>query len=334
MRLAVPLIFFLFSLSNTLLSQFTYKASIEAGLLYRSTEIDFDNSSNIYKLLGNVKYRTTYQNSESSISLKFRPEIFGKNSYALKFGTQGDYVYRTNDITWKSFITYQNFEYSLSDENYNFSSFNIITGADFELIDNIPAQVFIGYSYQDLEFINNLNSDFIYLDAKLQNFVSNYSSVSYGLFIENFISEGVSNITSKHIEAKGWFYGPQISFNYLKAFLFNFGYKLLALNSEDLENLSFEHRVNVLGGMRLNNYFSIFIHIDFYFRQAKQKQSETETLSLLPTKNENHITFKINYKLDNDFSVYIKSGYFRENIFSESKNLEGLNLLLGLELKN
>ncbi len=187
-----------------------------------------------------------------------------KDSYALKFGAQGDYVYRTNDITWKSFITYQNFEYSLSNDKYNFSSFNIITGADFELTENTPAQVFVGYSYQDVEFINNLNSDFIYLDAKLQNFVSNYSSVSYGVFVENFISEGISNITSRPIEAKGWFYGPQISFNYLKSFLFNFGYKFLLLNSDDLQNPSFEHRVNALGGMKLNKYFSIFLYIDFY----------------------------------------------------------------------
>ncbi|MCW8848792.1 MAG: hypothetical protein OQJ81_02340, partial [Melioribacteraceae bacterium] len=300
----------------------------------KSVENNLENSSNIYKLLGNVNYRTTYQNSESSISLKFRPEIFGKGSYALKFGAQGDYVYRTSDIAWKTFITYQNFEYSLNNDKYNFSSFNIITGGDFILTENTPAQVFVGYSYQDIEFINNVNSDFIYLDAKLQNYVSNYSSVSYGVFIENFISEGISNITSKPLEAKGWFYGPQISFNYLKTFLFNLGYKFLLLNSDDLQNPSFEHRVNALGGMKLNKDFSIFMYIDFYFRQAKQKRNATETLSLLPTKNENHIMFKINYKLENDFSIYIKSGYFRENILSDSKNLEGLNFLLGLELKN
>ena len=333
MRLAVLLIIFLFSFTYTLLAQFTYKANIEAGFLFKSADDNLDNSVNIYKLLGNVKYRTSYQNSESSISLKFRPEIFGEDSYALKFGAQGDYVYRTNDLAWKTFITYQNFQYSLTDDKYNFSSFNLITGADFELTNNTPAQVLVGYSYQDIEFINTLTSDFIYLDAKVQNFVSNYSSISYGVFFENFISEGVSNITLEPIEANGWYYGPQISFNYLKTFLFNFGYKFLLLNSDDLKNPSFEHRVNALGGIKLNESFSIFLYLDFYLREAEQKEIETETLSLLPTKNENHITFKINYKLKNDFSVYIKSGYFRENVFFESKHLDGLNFLLGLELK-
>ncbi len=52
MRLAVPLIFFLFSFTNTLLAQFTYKANIEAGLLFKSAEDSFNHSSNIYKLLG------------------------------------------------------------------------------------------------------------------------------------------------------------------------------------------------------------------------------------------------------------------------------------------
>ena len=334
MKFAVPLFFILFYFTQSFHGQLSYKANIETGLFFKSTNTDFNNSANIYKLLGNIKFRTKYQNSESSISLKIRPEIFGDDSYALKFGAQGDYVYRTNDLAWKTFITYQNFQYSLTDDKYNFSSFNIITGADFELSKSTPAQVFVGYSYQDIEFINNLSSDFIYLDAKVQNFVSNYSSVSYGVFFENYVSEGISNITSKPIEAKGWYYGPQISFNYLRNFLFNFGYKFLLISSSDLQNPSFEHRVNALGGMKVNEFISVFLYIDFYFRQAKQKRSETETLSLLPTKNENHITFKINYKFKNNFSVYIKSGYFRENVFSESKHLDGLNFLLGLELKN
>ena len=55
---------------------------------------------------------------------------------------------------------------------------------------------------------------------------------------------------------------------------------------------------------------------------------------LLPTKNENHIYLRANYKLLKYFSIYLKTGYLKEEILSENKKLEGMNVLLGIELRN
>ena len=235
---------------------------------------------------------------------------------------------------WKTYLTYQNFIYSLNKEDYSFSSFNIISGIDYPDISKIPAQIFIGYSYQNIDFFNNIKSDFIYLDTKLISQLGNRTSVSYGAFIENYLTTSNGSITSDSRESKGWYYGPQFSLNLLQNFLINIGYKFLLLSSSDLEFPSYEHRINAVGGFRISDRVSLFLHIDFYLRQAKFNGFEDDMPTLLPTKNENHITLKSNYKLGKGFSVYMKTGYFRENLFAEGKNIDGLNLLLGIEFRN
>lgn len=334
MRLVVILLIVIPSITQSFYAQLSYKTNLETGLFFKSTKTSIDNASSIYKLFGNLKYKTTYQNSESSISLKVRPELLDKDFFALKLGVQGDYIYRAEKIIWKSHINFQNFGYSRNDDNYNFQSFSLISGADINITNKIPMQLLLGYSYQNVEFVNELNSDYVYLDAKIFNSISAYSSISYGLFIENFATEGRVSLSSDLIKSNGWYYGPQINFSFMKYFLLNIGYKFLLINSKKIEDLSFEHRINTIGALRLNSVLSLFLHVDFYLRKTIQKNSDDTIQTLLPTKNENHITLKINYKLLNNFAIYVKSGYFRENLFSDEKHLDGLNLLLGVELKN
>ncbi len=334
MRFVLLLIVLLIILPKDTSAQLSYKFNLESGLLINTIESFNSESTSIYKLFGSVKYKIIQKKSESSIALKIRPELFDNNFNAMKYGAQGNYIYYSKEIIWKSILSYQLFNYSFTDYSSNYSSFTLIGGAEFNIAKTTPAQIFLGYSYQNLNISNTIKSDYLYLDSKIRNTISNYFSFSYGLFIENFSTENRLNNNKNTSTTKGWYYGPQITINYLKNFLLNLDYKFLILSSTNLSRTSFEHRINAYSGIKLNKQISLFLLIDFYFRRTKLRNTGYSSNLLLPTKNENHIYVKANYKLLKHFSIYLKTGYLREELLSENKKLDGMNVLLGVELKN
>lgn len=312
--------------------QFSYKVNMETGLFINSLESNFEDNTTIYKFLAKINYSTRFENSESSISLKIRPEIFGAEFHTMKYEAKGTYNLYTNNVNWRSIISYQYFNYDFSNATSIYSAFNFVTGASFKFFSNIPTQVLIGYSYQNVDFINRLNSDYYYLDTKFNYSLYSNLNLGYGVFLENYRSISILAWTSNKI-TKGWYYGPQIQLNYLKGFLVNLDYKLLFLNSNDFEFPSYEHRIKSYAGIILNKYLSFFLLIDFYFRETQIKNSGTNSELSLPTKNENNISAKVNYKIMKNFSLYFKTGYFREEVLSANRKLDGINMVLGLELK-
>jgi len=334
MKLVVLLlIIIIIAIPRITLSQFSYKLSLESGIALNSLKLNNNRITNIYKALGSLKYKKNYQNSESSLTLKLRPEILGDNFTAIKAKAQGNYIYFGENFVSKTFVSFKHFEYSIDMNRSSISSLNIISGIETDIINNTPALIFLGYAYQIAIFSNELNSDFIYLDSKIRNSLNKYSNISYGIFIENYITKNEDNFNNT-MKSKGWYYGPQVNLNYLKNILINLDYKFLFLTSKELTTSSFEHRINAAGGFRFDEKFSLFLHIDYYHRKTELETINSNSILLLPTKNENHISFKVNYKLLDNFSVYLKSGYFSENFFSSNDNIDGLNLLLGIEYKN
>jgi len=314
--------------ANTLFSQLSYKINLESGVFFNSLESNFSENTNVYRLQGNLRYKTKFQNSTSSFSLKIKPEIFGDDYHSIKYAAQGDYQYNATNVLWKSLISYRNFNYIFSESSTNFSSFNFIVGSEFDLLNNHPIQLYLGYAYQNIDFAGKRTSDYFYLDSKLKNSVTNQLSYQYGFFIENFISE------NNTIKENGWYYGPQVSLSYLKQFLLNLEYKILLISSTNLTFPSLEHRIKTIGGIRLNQKLSFFLLADLYIRDTHIKNSKSEKKVLLPTKNENHISTKINYKFLNNLSIYLKAGYFREELLSDNSKIDGLNVIVGIELKN
>ena len=309
-------------------SQISYKVNLESGIFLNSLESNFNENTSVYKFQGNLKYKTQFEKSISTLSFKIKPEIFGDDFNSLKYAAQGDYQYRAGNILWKSLITYNNFTYFFPNSRSNFSSFNLIFGTDFNLLNTQPMQIYLGYAYQNIDFAGVKTSDYFYLDTKLQNSITNRFKWNYGLFVENFKSK------HNNENENGWYFGPQFSLNYLSKFLINLEYKLLLLSSTNLGYPSLEHRIKTIGGIILNSKFSFFLLVDLYIRDIHFKNSQNENNILLPTKNENHLSTKINYKFLNNLSIYLKAGYFREELLSNSSKLDGLNVFLGIEFKN
>ncbi len=334
MIVALWFIVFIISIPLETSAQLTYKVNLETGLFFNSDQSIYSETNNIFKVLGNLKYKFKRDNSEASLSLKIRPKIFNNDFHSIKYGARGNYIIYNKNITWKSILSYQYFKYLYTSNNSYFSSFSLITGAEFSITNSIPAQIFLGYSYQGIDFSNKTYSDFIYLDTKIKKSLSNYFNLSYGVFIENFSTESEIERSNKKHKAKGWYFGPQIGAKYLREFLFNLEYKFLILNSTNSLYPSYEHRINVLGGLLLSKKISFFLLVDFYFRRTQLKDTDNDSVLFLPTKNENHISIKLSYKMLKKVSVYTKIGYYRENLLSNNNKLEGMNVLLGIELKN
>lgn len=325
---------FIFCFSSPIDAQFNTKINLESGVSFDLLN-DSNKTSSIHKIFGNFKYKNKRANSETSLSFKFRPQFFDNSFHSIKLGGTGTFLYNSDIILWKSYLSLLHHNYDLSLISSYYSTFTFINGIEFDILKDTPFDFSLGYSYQDINFDNSAEWDMVFMDSKINNYYDQYLSWSYGLFVERYDSESKLKNTDKLYKTIGWRYGPQIQLRYLKSFLFDVGYKFLFYNSDNLANPSYEHQINFLSGIVINKKFSLFLLIDFFIVRTKLKD-ELDNLDeylFIPTKNENQIYIKTAYKFSKKSSVYLKFGYFRENLYLDSSKLDGLNLLLGIELK-
>jgi len=217
-----------------------------------------------------------------------------------------------------------------------YSTFTIINGVKFNINKTLPANISLGYSYQNINSEKIINSDYLFINALANKQINNYFTYSYGIFIQNFTTKSELGNRYQVIKSMGWMYGPQIKIHYLKHVVLNAEYKFLMENSNYILYPSYEHQVKLLGGIILNKKFSFFLLVDFYYRRIKTNDKTTETnhFLLLPTKNRNQLSLKTVYRFNKYLSFYFKTGYFRENLFLNNFKLEGLDLLIGMEFWN
>ena len=158
----------------------------------------------------------------------------------------------------------------------------------------------------------------------------------YGLYIERFFitNEVELHGINSNYENNGWRLGPQLSLNYLKEFIVNIDYKFLLQDSKFTKDFSFEHLIRVVAGKIFFTDWSTFLLVDYNILSLKKTSDYIEGVTPLytPLNYENRVYLKIAYELSNNFEIFTKAGYFKDNLYENKFSLEGWNATIGIEI--
>jgi len=316
------------------IAQIELKLNAETGLFLDLNSRAEENTELLNKFLGSLEYGNRSGSNSYKFGFKVRPQFFNTEFHSIKYRLDGTYTLKADNLKWRSDLSYTNYDYSYTSSEYSYGIFQLINIIDLPLNRDLPVSLFFGYSRYDINYSNIIDSDIYFISVSYNKKLTNYSFISFGIFTQKY--DMVSNINSgNEFSSNGWKYGPLIKIQYMKDFIFNAEYKFLLYNTNNTKYPSYEHNINLLSGTIINRKISVFLIAKFNFIRTSLKDGITENNPIFytPTQNENEIYLKTALKLNSSFSVYSKIGYFRENFYLEEFKLDGMNILLGLELK-
>ena len=327
-------------LSTSIQAQIKIGGSIETGFYKAEGTQSVEQNDLFTGLDGKLGYN--YKNEKRSASIKFRvrPEFYGFYNQLNTFKLRGDasYLQNENTFTWGVNLADQKYNIKSNSFNLTYNTFILSGNAESYLWGSLPANLTVGYAYQDIGYSGEQNLDLFFGELKLFQLLNENMKLGYGLYIEKFSVTGRSSdpFTIPGKENNGWRFGPAVSYNYLGNVVINFEYRFLFHNSEYTYSSSIEHWVRLVAGKLISSRFSVFALIDYYIRNFKYKpDAENYSYLLYTTMNfDNRIFLKLSYEISNSVELYLRSGYFKENLYSNKYNYDGWNALIGIDLSN
>ncbi len=324
-----------FIISSNITAQFTLQGNLESGV-YKSTG-DFLSRENglLFAVEGKLGYKLNEENTEASFELRARPEWYGLNKklFSFKFRLNGELVRREKNLDWGVNVTRHLNRIAGGSVDIDYDIFAVQANANFYWIENMPFSAAIGYAYQNIASSSPLNHDLILWEVKLNDIFSPFFRAGYGLYIEKFFVEGETIVNNTNINETntGYRAGSELELNYLKDFVVNCQYRLLFLFSDDSKFTSNEHWIRLIAGKVLFKKISAFLLVDYFLRSIKEAE-EPGRINILysPFNLENNISLKIGYEPSNNFELYLKSGYFRNDFVYKDYTFEGWNFLFGI----
>jgi hypothetical protein len=326
-----------------LLSAFAYpqidwRINSEIGL-FRSSGYGILKEENLLaRLDGFVKYKYEEDKRSAFVSLRIRPEFYSfDNTFNfIKMKAEGYYNQVEENFNWGINLTRQRnfFNDALFDLTYDV--FTLVGDASWFFLGNMPLNTSGGYAYQIIKGEEEYNLDLLFLDTRIFNSLSSNLKLGYGFYIERFFIENETfhQNTLTRNNNDGFRIGPQASLNYIKNFILNVDYRLLIHESAFTEYFSYEHWIRVVAGKIFFTDWSAFLLIDYnsFFFQKRENYIEGVSPLYTPLNLENRIYLKIAYELSDNFELYTRGGYFKDNLYEDKFSLEGWNAMIGIEL--
>lgn len=323
---------------NKIYSQITWSINTLSGYNFASGSGVINKNDLLLSLDGEFEYNYEQDNREASFLIRAKPELYGiHNSLkTIKLKAKGNYFQKEKKFNWGINVTRQHNIYDSKDINLNYDIFILNAEATLFLIYNTPLTINLGYAYQATKDAFEQNLDLLFLDSKLFTQL-NYFKIGYGLYIEKFDVTYEQHLSFDYKNNNdGWRIGPQILLAYLKSLIIRLEYRFLFHDSPLTKSLSYDQWLRLLAGKFVFDDLSVFILIDYYSRNYKLEKNSADVLPLLysPIDQENNLYLKIEYDLSDTFSLYIRSGYSKENFFINDLSYSGWNVLLGLWVGN
>ena len=327
-------------LSSFIYAQIKIGGSVESGY-YRAEGTQSVEQNDLFTGLdGQLGYNYKNDRRRASIKLRIRPEFYGLNNQLNTLKIRGDvsYFQNENPFTWGVSLSDQKYNIKSSTFNLTYNTFILSGNVESYLNENLPISFTLGYGYQDIGYSGQQNLDLFFGDIRLFQMLSENLKFGYGMYLEKFSITGRSfNFTVvPGEENSGWRFGPEISLNYLGDEVINLEYRFLFHNSKYTDSPSIEHWIRLVAGKLITSHFSTFILIDYYIRNFKYvPDADKYSYLLYTTMNfDNRIFLKLSYEINNNVELYFRSGYFKENLYSNKYNFDGWNALFGIDLSN
>ena len=339
-RVSLSTAFYFFLFISSASAQLSYQLNSELGFYNSSTDVLREEKGLLARFEGKLSYLYETENTSVSFHVKARPEFYGFNKQltSFKFKGGGEYSRREETFDWGINLSRQLNRITNNNIHINYDIFSLQGNTTLFSIQDFPISSVIGYAYQNVNSGGEQNLDLIFCEAKVNQIISPYFRMGYGLYGEKFSIENKpgNNYQIGTRNNSGYRIGPEVELNYLKEFIINFQYRFLFHASDVTLFPSYEQWIKLVAGKILLPEVSVFILINFYLREYKNASSTGDQLSILytPINQENFINFKTTYDLTDALSLYLKGGYFRENLIYNNYSFEGWNFVLGIELSN
>lgn len=272
--------------------------------------------------------------------MRIKPEFYrnDKKVNSLKFKAAGSYLRKEENFNWAININRQYNTFSGTSLDIDFDIFSITANSTFFFLEGFPFSANLGYAYQSANTADQQKMDLSFAELKLNQIFSSYFRTGYGFYVEKFLVNGrLSGVDYNYPkENSGYRIGPELEIFHLKNFIINLQYRFLLHYSDVTKPGSYEHWIRVVAGKILTENFSAFLLVDYYSRNFKAETSLNDKLFILysPLDQENHISFKAGYDISDNLNLYIKTGYFSQNLVYNEYSLKGWNILLGAEFGN
>ena len=333
-------ILFIVLVTPSVKAQLSWKVNAEAGYYNSSSNSILNTGDFLTRFEGKLGYQHQYKRNSASVQFKFRPEIYGfeKQMTSLKFKGIGSYSQNLDDLNWGINLTRQIHKFTFP--NLDFTYDILILRGDLTLftIHDFPISVNLGYAYQNFSSAADQNLDLLFAEVKLTPLLNQYFKIGYGFYAEKFLIENqLSFYEGQNSQANsGLRIGPAVDLNYLKDFIFNVQYRILLHNSDLTGYPSYEQWIRLVAGKIFFQRFSAFLLVDYYSRKFRfnNESDDKNLLVYTPLNLENHFHIKAAYDLKKTMEIYLKGGYFQENLIFNNLSFNGWNLILGMELRN
>lgn len=330
---------FLLILNIPVKGQFNYKINAESGF-FKSFGSGIKNNGDVLLATeGLAAYKINENNRNVLVQLRLRPEFYGTNNdlRSLKLKASAAYYQQESNYTWGINTDRLLFNFKGNNTDVSYDQFLISGELSLFALENHPVVFNAGYSFQKVTSDRNQKLDMSFINACAYDIINTSLKIGYGIYLERFLVSSNQNLVqNENSTNNGWRYGPQLKINYLKDFITSLDYEFLLHNSQLTSSLSYENQLRFVAGKILSERWSAFLLVDYYSRNFKLKNLTQNDDGLLYTaaNYENRIYLKLGYDTSESLEIYLKSGYFKENISNDKYSFEGINILLGLELGN
>jgi len=309
---------------------------------YKSTgEESFKQDDVLTRLDGSAKYNYEDEKRNASLQLRGRPEFYRfKNSIAsVKIKAEGNFSQDEENLIWGANLSQQKNIFNGRGLKIDYDILLASAQTQWFIEDENSFQANFGYAFQNINNGGNYKLDLFFFDLLLLNSADRYFKYGYGIYVERFLINNVLNVIKEGLNSEiklmsnGWRYGPELSLSFLRSLIITADYRFLIHESKFTKNLSYEHWIRFVAGTIFLNDWSVFVLADYYTRKFRLSGSSIDSINPLytPLNLENRVYLKLSNTVTQNFEVYSKMGYFKDNLYENELSIEGWNLLLGVE---
>ena len=342
-------LFFIYQVFPVTYSQFKLSASAEAGY-YASTGSSTIGQNGLYKDFdGQLGYNYNDDNRNAGIKLIARPEFYGSDNLltTLNFDADGSYTQDEKSFNWGFRLNRQLDNINGRNIDLSYDIFNALAEDDLFFLKDFPLNLTTGYGFQKIKDNTGQTLDYYLLDFKTSSALSTSTKIGYGIYTESFSVTAMHATGGQQVNLtpgypgtinhnNGWRFGPQMGFYHLKDAIVNFDYRFFVHISDLTNNFSYEQWIRLVAGKLFCDKWSLFLLADLYFRKFNLNELAENNLNLLynSVNVDNHIYLKAGYDVFDHFEIYLRTGYFKENLVNNEYLYSGWNTILGIELNN
>ena len=332
----VRLFFFLF-LSQFLFAQVFWLASGEAG--YYNSSGNFLQSEKDFLTRLNLNGGYKYKSDEhyGNIDFQFLPEIYGfANKLRItKIQLDAIYSHLAKEFDWSMNILANQYFFTGDLINFSYDSFILNAQIIFPVKPQISINTKFGFAYRNFNQRDAASLDIFFSEIDFIYSYSSFLKLGSGLYLEKFdLKNKYDSFFSMENKNSGSRIGPAVNLNYARSFILSLDYRFLLHDSEITIYPSYDQWLRVIAGKTIIKNLTAFMLIDYYYRNLKYNSGNDVTeLLYSPVNVENRFYFKLSNEVKLNQKVYLKIGYYDENLFYRDFSLTGWKGLIGFEIK-